>query len=198
MNSKSGLMAGKRGLIMGVANDRSIAWGIAKAVHDAGAEVAFTYQGEALLKRVKPLAESLGSTLVVPCEVTDDASLDAKGQTEQILKENDRLLALGGTDKSKIVSATIWVTDIRNREPMNVAWKAWTGGKNLPARACIEAKLADPLFDSKALDTFTEMQDARVAQTMAEATPLGIGKAMTAFLAKSQSDLNDSTADPPQ
>ena len=77
MNSKSGLMAGKRGLIMGVANDRSIAWGIAKAVHDAGAEVAFTYQGEALLKRVKPLAESLGSSLVVPCEVTDDASLDA-------------------------------------------------------------------------------------------------------------------------
>ena len=70
-------MAGKRGLIMGVANDRSIAWGIAKAVHDAGADVAFTYQGEALLKRVKPLAESLGSSLVVPCEVTDDASLDA-------------------------------------------------------------------------------------------------------------------------
>ena len=77
MNSKSGLMAGKRGLIMGVANDRSIAWGIAKAVHDAGAEVAFTYQGEALQKRVKPLAESLGSSLVVPCDVTDDASLDA-------------------------------------------------------------------------------------------------------------------------
>ena len=61
-----------------------------------------------------------------------------------------------------------------------------------------QAKLADPLFDSKALDTFTEMQDARVAQTMAEATPLGIGKAMTAFLAKKQSDLNDSTADPPK
>ena len=77
MNSKSGLMAGKRGLIMGVANDRSIAWGIAKAAHEAGAELAFTYQGEALLKRVKPLAESLGSSLVVPCEVTDDASLDA-------------------------------------------------------------------------------------------------------------------------
>lgn len=61
-----------------------------------------------------------------------------------------------------------------------------------------QAKLADPLFDSKALDTFTGMQDARVAQAMSESTPLGIGKAMTEFLAKSQSDLNDSAADPPR
>jgi len=61
-----------------------------------------------------------------------------------------------------------------------------------------QAKLADPLFDSKAIDTFTEMQDARVSQAMAEHTPLGIGKAMTAFLSKSQSDLNDSAADPPK
>ncbi len=74
----------------------------------------------------------------------DDPTLDAKGQTEQILKRIDQLLGLCGTDKSKIVTATIWVTDIRNREPMNEAWKAWTGGKDLPARACIEAKLADP------------------------------------------------------
>jgi len=77
MNSKSSLMEGKRGLIMGVANDRSIAWGIAKAVREAGAELAFTYQGEALLKRVKPLAEQVGSTLVTPCDVADDASIDA-------------------------------------------------------------------------------------------------------------------------
>jgi flagellar protein FlgJ len=61
-----------------------------------------------------------------------------------------------------------------------------------------QAKLADPLFDSKALDTFTEMQDAQVAQSMAHNAPMGIGKAMTDFLAKSQSDLNDSTADPPK
>ena len=60
-----------------------------------------------------------------------------------------------------------------------------------------QAKLADPLFDSKAIDTFTEMQDARVAQTMSETTPLGIGKAMTDFLAKSQSDLNQTGADSP-
>jgi len=73
----AGLMAGKRGLIMGVANDRSIAWGIAQQCAEAGAELAFTYQGEALGKRVQPLAASLGSELVLPCDVTDDASIDA-------------------------------------------------------------------------------------------------------------------------
>ncbi len=76
-----GLMAGKRGLIMGVANNRSIAWGIAKACADHGAEIAFTYQGEALQKRVIPLAESVGSKLVLPCDVTDAASMDAVFET---------------------------------------------------------------------------------------------------------------------
>jgi len=71
------LMAGKRGLIMGVANERSIAWGIASAAHKHGAELAFTYQGDALEKRVRPLAESVGSEVVLPCDVTDDASVDA-------------------------------------------------------------------------------------------------------------------------
>tara|TARA_B100000686_G_scaffold353870_1_gene461219 strand:- start:433 stop:1260 length:828 start_codon:yes stop_codon:yes gene_type:complete len=70
------IMAGKRGLIMGVANDRSIAWGIAKALHDHGAEVGFTFQGEALEKRVRPLAEGIGSDLVVQCDVTDEASIE--------------------------------------------------------------------------------------------------------------------------
>ncbi len=73
----SDLLKGKRGLIMGVANDRSIAWGIAKAMSEAGAELAFTYQGEAFGKRVRPLAESLGSDFLVDVDVTDDASLDA-------------------------------------------------------------------------------------------------------------------------
>ncbi|MGF1640116.1 MAG: enoyl-ACP reductase FabI [Rhodospirillales bacterium] len=77
MTSPAPLMAGKKGLIMGVANDRSIAWGIAKAVAGHGAEIAVTYQGEALLKRVKPLAESIRCDAVLPCDVTDDASLDA-------------------------------------------------------------------------------------------------------------------------
>lgn len=73
----STLMAGKKGLIMGVANDRSIAWGIAKACHDHGAELAFTYQGEALEKRVRPLAEEIGSSILLPCDVTDEASVEA-------------------------------------------------------------------------------------------------------------------------
>jgi enamine deaminase RidA (YjgF/YER057c/UK114 family) len=76
--------------------------------------------------------------------VADDISQDAKGQTAQILKELDRLLKLAGTDKSKVISTTIWLTDIRLRDQMNEAWNAWTGGQNLPGRACIEAKLADP------------------------------------------------------
>ena len=76
MTDSQALMAGKRGLIMGVANDRSIAWGISAKAHKHGAELAFTYQGDALAKRVKPLAESVGSKLVLPCDVTDDASID--------------------------------------------------------------------------------------------------------------------------
>ena len=81
MSDASGLMAGKRGLVMGVANDKSIAWAISKACADAGADLAFTYQGDALRKRVAPLAESVGSELVVPCDVTDPRSLDAAFET---------------------------------------------------------------------------------------------------------------------
>ena len=72
----SDVLRGKRGLIMGVANDRSIAWGVARACHEAGAELAFTYQGEAFGKRLEPLAQSIGSDFMVDCDVTDDASLD--------------------------------------------------------------------------------------------------------------------------
>ena len=69
-------MAGKRGLIMGLANDKSIAWGIARACANAGAELAFSYQGDALKKRVDPLAAELGSTIVLPCDVGNMASVD--------------------------------------------------------------------------------------------------------------------------
>ncbi len=79
-----GLMAGKRGLIMGVANKRSIAYGIAKAVSDAGGEIALSYQGEVLKRRVDPLAQELGCELVVECDVTDDAAID---KTFALLKE---------------------------------------------------------------------------------------------------------------
>lgn len=73
----SDFLKGKRGLIMGVANERSIAWGIAEAAAANGAELAFTYQGDALLKRVKPLAERVGSDILLPCDVTDESSIDA-------------------------------------------------------------------------------------------------------------------------
>src|SRR6266508_2477994 len=74
---KMGVMTGKQGLVMGVANDRSLAWGIARAVHQHGARLAFTYQGDALGKRVRPLAESLDSDVVVEADVTSEASLDS-------------------------------------------------------------------------------------------------------------------------
>ena len=76
-----GLMKGKRGLVMGVANDHSIAWGIAKKLSEHGAELAFTYQGDAFGRRVKPLAEKLGAPLVVPCDVEDSASIAATFET---------------------------------------------------------------------------------------------------------------------
>ena len=80
----AGLMAGKRGLIMGVANNRSIAWGIAKALADQGAEIAFSYQGEALKKRVEPLAAEIGVTTLVECDVSSDAAMD---ETFRVLKD---------------------------------------------------------------------------------------------------------------
>ncbi len=90
MPEREGLMAGQRGLIMGVANDRSIAWGIARAAHSQGAELGFTFQGEALEKRVRPLAQSLGSDMVLPCDVASDESI------EEVFEEVDK--RWGGLD----------------------------------------------------------------------------------------------------
>ncbi len=104
MTAPAPLMAGKRGLVMGVANDRSIAWGIAQAARAQGAELAFTFQGEALEKRVRPLAESVGSKLVMPCDVSDEASIDAVFAT--IEKEWGKLdfvvHAIGFSDKNEL------------------------------------------------------------------------------------------------
>ena len=98
------LMKGKRGLVMGVANNRSIAWGIAQACAAQGAEIAFTYQGDALRKRVEPLAASVGSRLVLPCDVTDPASMDAVFAT--LAKEWGRLdflvHAIAFSDKAEL------------------------------------------------------------------------------------------------
>ena len=100
----TGLMQGKRGLIMGLANDRSLAWGIAKALGDAGAELAFSYQGEALEKRVRPLAEQLGSSTLLDCDVS---SMDALDATFAELKTKWETLdflvhAIGFSDKNEL------------------------------------------------------------------------------------------------
>lgn len=98
------LMAGKRGLIMGLANDRSIAWGIAKALAENGAELAFSYQGEALEKRVRPLADQLGSELVLPCDVSEGTSIDALFDTLKSAWGNIDFVvhAIGFSDKSEL------------------------------------------------------------------------------------------------
>jgi enoyl-[acyl-carrier protein] reductase I len=100
----SGLMAGKRGLIMGLANDKSLAWGIAKALRAQGAELAFSYQGEALLKRVQPLAEELGSTLLIDCDVGDMAALDVAFDTLKARWPTIDFVvhAIGFSDKSQL------------------------------------------------------------------------------------------------
>ncbi len=100
----AGLMAGKRGLIMGLANDKSIAWGIAKAVAAQGAELAFSYQGDQLKKRVDPLAAQLNSDIVLPCDVGDEASIDALfAELGQRWDALDFVVhAIGFSDKSEL------------------------------------------------------------------------------------------------
>ena len=90
------------------------------------------------------LAVEHGDTVYLAGVVAKNLDADVKGQTKEILTEIDRLLAKSGSGKSKVLQAQIWVTDIRNRAPMNEVWTAWVDPKNLPARACVEAKLADP------------------------------------------------------
>ena len=86
-----------------------------------------------------------GGTVYTAGIIPTDLSRDAKGQTAEVLAEIDRLLALCGTSKVNVVSANIWLNDIRHREAMNEAWIAWVGGEaNAPVRACVEAKLVDP------------------------------------------------------
>ncbi|QDO97076.1 enoyl-ACP reductase FabI [Ferrovibrio terrae] len=104
MSQPQPLMQGKRGLIMGVANDRSLAWGIAKALHDQGAEMAFTYQGEALEKRVRPLAATIGAEHVLECDVTNAASIDSVFDTlGKAWGKIDFLVhAIGFSDKNEL------------------------------------------------------------------------------------------------
>jgi enamine deaminase RidA (YjgF/YER057c/UK114 family) len=85
-----------------------------------------------------------GDTVYLAGVVAKNVENDIKGQTKEVLDEIDRLLAKSGSSRSKVLSAQIWVTDIRNRAQMNEVWTAWVDKSNLPARACVEAKLADP------------------------------------------------------
>ncbi len=122
------IMAGKKGVIMGVANDRSIAWGIARALHAHGAELAFTYQGDALRKRVTPLAESAGSDIVLPCDVTDVASMDAVFDT--LRRRWDKLdflvHAIAYSDKEQLKGLYIETTRENFAATMNISCYSFT------------------------------------------------------------------------
>jgi len=117
------LMAGKRGLIMGVANNRSIAWGIAKAVVAQGAEVALTYQGDALKKRVEPLAAELGSKLVLPCDVSDKASVDALfAELSKVWGRLDFLVhAIAFSDKNELDGRYVDTTEANFTQTMLIS-----------------------------------------------------------------------------
>ena len=128
----NGLMKGKRGLIMGVANQRSIAWGIAQACADAGAELAFTYQGEALERRVKPLADSIGANLVLPCDVTDEASMDAVFDTlKQQWGELDFVVdAIAFADKDELTGRYVDTSPGNFAMSLNISCYSFTAVAN--------------------------------------------------------------------
>jgi enoyl-[acyl-carrier protein] reductase I len=128
MNAATPLMAGKKGLIMGVANERSIAWGIARTLAAHGAELAFTYQGEALEKRVVPLATEAGSTFVMPCDVTDAASLDRvfEGIRAKWGKLHFAVHAIAFSDKEELKGRYIDTTPGNFQTTMNVSCYSFT------------------------------------------------------------------------
>jgi enoyl-[acyl-carrier protein] reductase I len=128
MTTSGPLMSGKRGLIMGVANDRSMAWGIARAAHAHGAQLAFTYQGEALRKRVAPLAEQVGSAIVVPCDVANAADLDAAfEQVGERLGELDFVVhAIAFSDKEQLKGRYVDTTPKNFAETMMISCYSFT------------------------------------------------------------------------
>ena len=127
-NQSNGIMNGKRGIVMGVANDRSIAWGIADAIVKQGAEIAFTYQGEALQKRVSPLAESVGSNIVIPCDVSSDEAID---ETFNLLKEKWKSIdflvhAIAYSDKEELKGEYIDTTRENFYKTMDISVYSFT------------------------------------------------------------------------
>lgn len=128
MAAGSGLMAGKRGLILGVANNRSIAWGIAKACAEQGAEIALTYQGDALKKRVEPLAEELGAFLAGHCDVTDGATIDAVfASIEKKWGKLDFLVhAIGFSDKDELTGRYVETSHDNFLKTMDISVYSFT------------------------------------------------------------------------
>ncbi len=128
MSASAPLMAGKKGLIMGVANERSLAWGIARALAEHGAELAFTYQGEALEKRVVPLAAKAGSEIVMPCDVSDLDSIDAAMETvEQKLGHLDFLVhAIAYSDRDELNGRYIDTTPGNFAMSLNISCYSFT------------------------------------------------------------------------
>ncbi|MCP4395231.1 MAG: enoyl-ACP reductase FabI [Alphaproteobacteria bacterium] len=139
MTSTTQLMAGKKGLIMGVANDKSIAWGIAQQLHMNGAKLAFTYQGETLKKRVAPLAEEVGANLMIECDVTDNESMKtAFAEIEKEWGKFDFLVhAIAYSDKEELTGRYINTSAANFAQSMHISCYSFT-------EAC---KLAEPLMN---------------------------------------------------
>lgn len=163
-----GAMTGKRGLIMGVANERSIAWGIAKAMAEAGAELAFTYQGEAFGKRLEPLAASVGSDFMVDVDVTDDASLDAAfGELQARWGTLDFMVhAIAYSDKNELTGRIL-----------NTSRDNFKNSMDISAYSFIEvARRAHPMMEENGgtLLTLTYMGSTRVTPNY---NVMGVAKA---------------------
>ena len=128
MSQTSGLMKGKRGLIMGVANNRSIAWGIAKAIHAQGGELAFTYQGDALKKRVEPLAQELGAVMAGHCDVSDESTIDAVfDNLEKLWGKIDFVVhAIGFSDKDELTGRYVDTSAANFAMTMNISVYSFT------------------------------------------------------------------------
>src|SRR6201999_47227 len=123
-----GLMKGKRGLIMGVANDRSIAWGVAKALHEAGAELAFSYQGDVFKKRVTPLVEPLKPAALIDCDVSDAGSIDAAfAELGKVWDNLDFVVhAIGFSDKEQLKGRYVDTTPENFRMTMDISCYSFT------------------------------------------------------------------------
>ena len=165
--AKTGLMQGKKGLVMGVANDRSIGWGIAAAAAGQGAELAFTYQGDALKKRVNPLAETVGSDIVLPCDVTDEVSVDLVFNTlkEKWGKLDFLVHAIAYSDKEELKGGYVDTTRENFQKTMEISVYSFTA---------LARRAAEMMPDGGSLLTMTYYGAERV---MPHYNVMGVAKA---------------------